>query len=165
MLVAGVAAALVVGSSDKLKPKAKTAQQQIVNTACGPYRKDGVMTINNQPISVEIAYTAASKAKGLGGRPCIQPNQGMLFDFGKDGHYAIWMKDMKFPIDVIWISSEHKIAAITIDFKPSTYDNQNPQKSVRWGNQIPARYVLEVKANTAKQLHLALGMLVHFQKS
>lgn len=122
------------------------------------------MTINNHRFNVEIDYTAQAKAKGLGGRPCIQPDQGMLFDFGKDGHYAIWMKDMNFPIDVIWIDSEHKIAAIEIDFQPSTYDKQNPEKSERRINQNPARYVLEVKANTAKDLHLALGTQVYFQK-
>lgn len=166
-MVAGLTAALVVGSSDNSKPKTNTAHQN-VNAGCGPYRKDGVVSINGRFFNVETVGRTADLVKGLSGRPCILPNWGMLFDFHKEGQYAIWMKDMKFPIDVIWISSQnsvHKIVAITIDFKPSTYNYNDPKKSVRWGNQIPARYVLELKANTAKDLHLALGTPVHFQKS
>lgn len=161
LLAGGITAALVVGVKDTKKqaPRVTTAQ------GCGPYRKDGIMTINNHQFNVEIAYTEAAKIKGLGGRPCIQADQGMLFDFGKDGHYFIWMKDMKFPIDVIWIGSNHKVAAAEIDFKPSTYNYKKPEKSERRVNQIPARYVLEVKANTSKTLHLEIGTPVHFQKT
>ncbi len=161
VLVGGVAAAIAIGGSDTQKKAPAIASV----SACGPYRKDGIISIDNHQFDVEIAYSAAAKAKGLGGRPCILPNEGMLFDFGKDGHYAIWMKDMNFPIDVIWIDSSHRIAAIDIDFKPSTYNKQHPEKSQKSVNQLPARYVLEVKANTAKDLRLGLGIPVHFQKA
>lgn len=121
------------------------------------------MTINGQPINIEIAYTQQAKTKGLGGRPCIEPNWGMLFDLGKDGQYSFWMKDMKFPIDIVWINSAHKVAAIRPDVEPSTYHSKNPYFIN--DSQHPARYVLEIKANQYKQLQLDIGTLVHFQKT
>lgn len=153
----GVIVALLVGSGVKPKSETKTSQQT-ANTACGHYRKDGVVTINGHQINVEIAYDSKAKIKGLSGRQCIEPNWGMLFDFGHDGQYAIWMKDMKFPIDVIWISSEHNVSAIEANFLPSSY----PEKRA---NQQPARYVLEIKAKQAKEFDINLGTLVHFQKA
>lgn len=120
------------------------------------------MTLNNNKINVEIAATDAAKIKGLGGRPCIPADQGMLFDFGRDGRYAIWMKDMKFPIDVIWITNSHRIAAMEVDFRPQTYNYQQPDKSEKRANQIPARYVLEIKANRSNEMKLQLGQTVNF---
>src|SRR3954468_5145585 len=104
-----IAAAVAFGGGDKSpsKQKSKSKPAQVVNTSCGPYRKDGVVTINSQQINVETVAGSKELTKGLSGRPCIEPGWGMLFDFGRDGQYAIWMKDMKFPIDVAWIDSTH----------------------------------------------------------
>jgi uncharacterized membrane protein (UPF0127 family) len=157
LIIIVVGAALLFGS-DKPEPKPKTTPANVVNTSCGPYRKDGVVTINGSQINVETVAGTKDLEKGLSGRPCIESDWGMLFDFGRDGQYAIWMKDMKFPIDVIWINSAHNIVAIEADFQPSSY----PEKRA---NQSPARYVLEVKANLSKELNLSLGQLVSFHKS
>jgi uncharacterized membrane protein (UPF0127 family) len=165
LIIIGIVIALVIGGSDKSKPKPQSNNSATVNTSCGPYRKEGIVTIGSHEINVETAAGAKELAEGLSGRPCIAANWGMLFDFGHDGRYAIWMKDMKFPIDVIWISSSHKIAAIEIDFQPSTYNKQKPDQSERRENQIPARYVLEVKANLSKDLNLSLGQSVQFHKN
>jgi uncharacterized membrane protein (UPF0127 family) len=156
LIIIGVIAALLVGGSEKPKSQAKTPTE-VADTECGPYRKDGIVTINGHRINVEIAYDDKAKTKGLSGRPCIGSNWGMLFDFSQDGQYAIWMKDMKFPIDVIWISSEHNVSAVEVNFTPSSY----PEKRA---NQQPARYVLELKANQSKEFDINLGTLVHFQK-
>jgi uncharacterized membrane protein (UPF0127 family) len=157
-LIAGLAVILiviaaVVTGDEKAKPK--TQHNSAPVTACGPYRTDVVVRIKGEAFDTEIAKNAQEFAKGLGGRPCILPNQAMLFPFTKEGHYAFWMKDMKFPIDVIWINAAHKVAAIEIDFQPSTYPE-------RRGNQQPAQYVLEVKANRTKELNIDLGTPVAF---
>jgi uncharacterized protein len=142
-LVAIVAIAVLTSGDQQPKPVAQ-------NSACGPYRTDKIVTINGQTFNTEIASSDAAKGKGLSGRPCILPNQAMLFPFSKDGHYSFWMQDMKFPIDVVWITSGHKIAAIEGDFQPSSYPE-------RRGNKLPAQYVLEVKANRMQQLGASIG--------
>lgn len=158
LVIVGIVIALIAGGSQKPKPAPKPTKSVTVNTSCGPYRKDGFVTVNGSQINVETVAGTQALEKGLSGRPCIESNWGMLFDFGRDGQYAIWMKDMKFPIDVAWISSAHKVVALEIDFKPSTYPE-------RRANQAPARYVLEIGANKSKELKMDIGTPVHFQKS
>jgi len=151
VLVAVVAAALIIGPSET-KNKNQVSQ---AGGVCGVYRHDSQVRINGKTFDVELPRNPDAFAKGLGGRPCITDSEGMLFRFTKPGQYSFWMKDMKFPIDIIWIGADYKVAAVEIDEKPSTY----PDKFV---NQKPAQFVLEVKANTSKQLKIEIGTPVTF---
>ncbi len=151
-IVVAVIVALTIGGS---KPKTSTLSKNTVNTACGPYRNDGSVVINGQKITIEIAKDSQEFDKGLAGRPCIPANQGMFFAFNRAGQYPFWMKGMKFPIDIIWITSAHRVAAIEINESPKTY----PDKFV---NKAPAQYVLELKANRSTELNLKIGTTVVF---
>jgi uncharacterized membrane protein (UPF0127 family) len=156
VLLAIVVGALLIGdSSAKPKPKEEVANNTI-QTACGPYRNDKTVTIGSTNIKAEVPKNSTEFAKGLGGRPCILPDQGMLFAFTQPGHYPFWMKSMKFPVDIIWISTDHKVAAMEINESPSTY----PDKFVNRDNL--AQYVLELKANRAQELNLGLGSVISF---
>lgn len=59
--------------------------------------------LNGQVISLEIAQTAEDKSRGLSGRNELVKGTGMIFVY--DGYYQpkFWMKDMNFPIDIIWL--------------------------------------------------------------
>jgi len=135
------------------KPQSKNTAAVSV---CGPYRNDKTVTINGQQIQAEIASSATERQKGLSGRPCILPNQAMLFTFSQPGHYSFWMKDMKFPIDIAWISPDKKVVGLEIDVEPSTYPDSFVNKDQ------PAQYVLELKANRSKTLNINLGTPVKF---
>lgn len=126
-------------------------------TCSEPYRTDETLTIEGKKFNVEVASDRAEMQNGLGGRECLGSNQAMLFVFSREGQYGFWMKDMKFPIDVIWISADKKIAAIEKNFTPDTY----PENAVNEKDK-PALYVLEVKAGTADELKLKLGDPVSF---
>jgi uncharacterized membrane protein (UPF0127 family) len=143
---------VVATTKDEPKPKAAKAP----TSACGPYRNDGNVVINGQKIDIEATKTSAEFEKGLAGRPCILPNQGMFFAFSKPGQYPFWMKGMKFPIDIVWIGADHKVAAVEVDEQPSTYP------ASKFVNKLPAQYVLELKANRSKELHMKIGTPVQF---
>lgn len=128
-----------------------------LNSPCGQYRSDKVVTIGSAKFNAEVAFTQAQKVTGLAGRPCIGPNQAMLFDFGKPAQYEIWMKDMKFPIDIVWISTDHNVVGFYNGVKPSTYPDRFVNKP-----DSPAQYVLELRANRADQLHINIGTPVKF---
>jgi uncharacterized protein len=149
-LAAGLAAIIVfhVGGT---APKSS-----ISTSACGPYRTDKTVQIDGQQIKAEIARNSVEFETGLGGRPCILPDQAMLFIFRAPDRYPFWMKGMKFPIDIVWITANFKVAAIEVDEQPSTYP------ASKFVNQIPAQYVLELKANRSKELHMAIGTPVGF---
>jgi uncharacterized membrane protein (UPF0127 family) len=150
LLAAVVAAALL------LHEPAKPKQVPVQETACGVYRDDKTVAIDTAKIKVEEVKTQTQREKGLSGRPCIEPDRGMLFVFDHPGQYAIWMKDMRFPIDIVWISAGHKTVGLEVNVAPSTYPDRFVNKDQ------PAQYVLELKANRAKELNIGLGTTINF---
>jgi uncharacterized membrane protein (UPF0127 family) len=143
----------IVTSGGSTSSKNNTAP----TTACGPYRTDRVVTINHQVFNTEAASSSDEFAIGLSGRPCILPDQAMLFAFKQPGQYPFWMKGMKFPIDIIWISPGNRVVASDVNVQPSTY----PQKFVNQKSR-PAQYVLEIKANLSRELGIDIDTPVSF---
>ncbi|MBX4190574.1 DUF192 domain-containing protein [Candidatus Saccharibacteria bacterium] len=156
LVIVAVGAALILGGSeDNKKPKTQQTPSTAYNSACGVYRNDKTITINGAAFKAEAAKKKDEFAKGLSGRPCILPDQALLLTYTKPLRIGIWMKDMKFPIDVVWITKDHKVAAVEVDFQPSTYPETR-------GNQILAQYVLELKANRTRELNIDIGTPVSF---
>lgn len=127
-----------------------------VNSKCGAYRNDKTLRIGSTDIQAELAQSTAERDMGLGGRPCIEQNQGMLFIFKQPGHYSFWMKDMRFPIDIVWIGADHKVAGLETNVQPSTYPDRFINK------QNLAQYVLELQADRANSLKIDIGTPVSF---
>jgi uncharacterized membrane protein (UPF0127 family) len=42
----------------------------------------------------------------------LKENEAMLFVFQQSARHSFWMKDMKFPIDIIWLDSDEKVVYI-----------------------------------------------------
>lgn len=66
-------------------------------------QKTSAVRINGKVFNVEIVEKQSDLQKGLGGREAMCENCGMLFKFPDPGSYSFWMKDMKFPLDIVWI--------------------------------------------------------------
>ncbi|MDD5555587.1 MAG: DUF192 domain-containing protein [Candidatus Paceibacterota bacterium] len=64
------------------------------------------ITINDDIFKTEIAFFPEEMEKGLSQRDSLEENQGMLFVFLNPRRPVFWMKDMKFPLDVLWIRGE-----------------------------------------------------------
>lgn len=62
------------------------------------------LSIDSATFNVEIASTSLEQTRGLSFRPSLAPNAGMLFIFSAGSVQTFWMKDMNFPLDMIWIS-------------------------------------------------------------
>ena len=123
---------------------------------CG-FRIDKTASINSHTVNAEVASTPAARQQGLSGRKCINQNEGMLFVFDQPGSYSFWMKDMNFPIDIIWIDANHHVVTVKSNVNPSTY----PQSFV---NSNPAQYVIEIKAGRAQALGITNGTLIKFNQ-
>ena len=63
------------------------------------------LKVGNTAFTVEIASTTIAQARGLSYRADLGENQGMLFVFSRPAIQNFWMKDMNFPIDMIWIGA------------------------------------------------------------
>jgi uncharacterized membrane protein (UPF0127 family) len=62
-----------------------------------------VMIAGRVRLTVEVARTPAEQVRGLSGRPSLTPGTGMLFVYDRPQPVSIWMKDMRFPLDILWI--------------------------------------------------------------
>ena len=155
VIVAGAVTLVFVTHNSGKNTKTATTKPQQPEENCGPYRSDRDVKIGGETITAETANSLAESQKGLGGRPCIPKNRGMLFGFTKPGYYAFWMKDMKFPIDIVWIDSQHKVVGAIRNLSPKTYPHT-------FKNDSPAQYVLELKANRSKELNINSGTVINF---
>lgn len=61
------------------------------------------VTVGSAVFSAEVARTAIEQARGLSFRAGLGQNDGMVFLFGSSTVRYFWMKDMNFPLDMIWI--------------------------------------------------------------
>lgn len=129
-----------------LKLPANTASQ-IQNTK--------IMKVADKTINVEIATTEEEHAKGLSGRDSLTTDHGMIFVMKKDSMPSFWMKDMKFPIDIIWIN-DSEVVDIADNIPPAAagaVGNDLP----RYKSQKPIDYVLEVKEGFIKTNGIKVG--------
>ena len=117
-------------------------------------RHDTVMSLPETKLDVEIVSTKEEVEQGLSGRISMQEKEGMFFVFPSMGEYSFWMKDMNFPLDLVWISDEGRVVSISSDVATSTY----PKKIFK--NDAYAKYVLEMNAGTARKFGLFLGTSV-----
>lgn len=115
------------------------------------------LTFNTEDIESEIVRSFAAKTLGLSGRDSLAPNTGMLFVFTETRNPEIWMKDMKFAIDIIFISKEGVVVAIFENATPESY-YEKPPKTFK--TLEGARYVLEVPAGTVQDARFKVGMTI-----
>lgn len=100
---------------------------------------DSVVSIRSFSIPVEIAKNPTTRAKGLSGRSSILPGHGMLFVFEQSGRHPFWMKNMFFPLDLLWIDSRGTVIDITENVPPESFPTQ-------FQSVLPVRFVLEIPA-------------------
>jgi uncharacterized membrane protein (UPF0127 family) len=101
--------------------------------------------IKDTCFAVEIADTPDSRSLGLMGRHSLDEGTGMLFVFDEEGNHSFWMKDMRFPIDIVWISADMDVVYISSYTQPC--DLLEPCPSIT--PPAKAMYVLEVGAGKA----------------
>lgn len=65
-----------------------------------------VLKINDTELTVDIVKSPQAIAKGLSGRESLCENCGMLFEFPDYQIRYFWMKEMQFPLDIIWVKDD-----------------------------------------------------------
>lgn len=112
------------------------------------------VTVGDIAIRAEVAETPAARERGLSGRSGLGEGEGMLFRFTTPDIYVFWMKDMRFPIDIIWISGD-RVADITENALPPAA-GALPQ----YYPKFPVDAVLEVRAGFARAYGITPGSSV-----
>jgi uncharacterized membrane protein (UPF0127 family) len=107
--------------------------------------------ISNASVRAEIADTQSKMIEGLMSKKTLPDNEGMLFIFNDESRHGIWMMNMNFPIDIIWIDKDLKIIDIAEDAQPCKFNCPIYKPDSK------ALYVLEVNSGFVSKNKLQTG--------
>nr|WP_299070277.1 DUF192 domain-containing protein [uncultured Allomuricauda sp.] len=154
--------ALFIGSV-LLLGSCKTDSKKEIKTETISFTKEGELTILKQEtdsltalFNIEIAESEYETQTGLMYRESMEENQGMLFIFPDVAMHSFYMKNTQFPLDIIYIDENLKIASFQKDAKPY---NESGLSS-----KVPVKYVFEINAGLSEKLGLEIGDVVSFTK-
>ncbi len=110
---------------------------------------------------VELALTAEEIGRGLSGRDFLTPGSGMLFVFVPRVARYFWMFEMRFPLDIVWISAECAVVDVTASI-PAPAPETPVSELPLYSPSSSAGYVLEINAGEAGLQGIEIGDAVRF---
>jgi uncharacterized membrane protein (UPF0127 family) len=117
-------------------------------------------TIGGISFDLEVAADDESLANGLSNRIQLPQQAGMLFVFPDEDIWTFWMKDVLFPVDVMFIDRNGTIIDIqTMQTQPGMPED----RLIRYPSAAPALFALEINAGLADQFGFQVGMQVQFE--
>lgn len=114
-----------------------------------------IVKVRGSTILAEVARDPSSRAQGLGRRNSLPEEEGMLFVFAESSYPSIWMKDMGFALDILWIRNG-KIVDLEENAPPPS-PGVRPESLPIYTPDVPARLVLEANAGFAKKFKVNIG--------
>ena len=103
-------------------------------------------------LRVKVVSTPREISRGLMYRDSLEEGTGMLFILGTETRRGFWMKNMKFPIDVLWISSDGRVVHVEHSV-PACREDPCPG----YAPSEKAKYVLETRANFTAENGIGVG--------
>lgn len=111
------------------------------------------VTVRNATFIVDVAITAKEKEIGLGYRESLAAGHGMLFVYDHKEIYSYWMRNMKFPIDIVWIDDR-----TIVDITKNVPVSGKPLSELPIYHPIvPVDKVLELPAGTSDRVGIIIG--------
>ncbi|MEE9593944.1 MAG: DUF192 domain-containing protein [Candidatus Hydrothermarchaeales archaeon] len=107
---------------------------------------------NGAKVNVEVVKEPLEITTGLMFRDKLGKDKGMLFSYGYDDRHTIWMKNMKFSIDILWIDSTNRVVHVAGNVEPCV-----KEPCPVYIPSADSRYVLEVNANFAEENEIIPG--------
>jgi len=118
--------------------------------------KSTQISVKGQNFNVELAETSQEKQIGLSKTDNLAENEGMLFVFDEADYYSFWMRDMQFPIDIIFING-NKVTTIISNALPPSETNGS---LTTFQPKVKSDKVLEVNAGIAKKYKIEEGSII-----
>ena len=106
----------------------------------------GTIKIDGIVLEVQIADTDPRRARGLMFQEQLPLDEGMLFVWDAADKRSIWMLNMQFPLDIIWIDDANKVVFIEKNVPICKTALETVTCPSYKGGSKDAKYVLEVTA-------------------
>ena len=143
-------------AGSELSPETATAAVQSSPGIEGP-----VVRVGKAAFPVELALTAEQRSQGLSSRETLPSGTGMLFVYQQERQYRFWMKEMRFPLDMVWVGADCTVVDLTLG-APIPEPDQTLEQLPRFSPVRPAQYVLEINVGESVAGDIKPGDLVEF---
>ena len=151
---------LLMGLGCSVAEREPMASESVVQPVVQP--EEAIVRIGDAAFSVDLAVLPEERQQGLSGREFMAESSGMLFVFEEESQLHFWMKEMMFPLDIIWIDAQCQLLEVAENVPrppPGTSNSEIP----RVQSPSPALYVLEINAGMAAGAGLSAGDAVRFE--
>jgi hypothetical protein len=109
-------------------------------------------------LQAEVMIEQQDLGMGLMYRPSLAEDRGMLFVFPVVDFPGIWMKNCKFPIDIVWLDEQKRVVHLAESVPPCKAEPCPVYEPLR-----KAAYVVELNAGQARREQIALGATLSFE--
>ncbi|MFT5281071.1 MAG: uncharacterized membrane protein (UPF0127 family) [Flavobacteriaceae bacterium] len=79
------------------------------------------VSIDNHQFQMTLSDIQGKRTAGLSGTEKLEEDEGMLFVFDRSDYHGIWMKDMNYALDILWLDCDKNIITIRENISPATY--------------------------------------------
>jgi hypothetical protein len=125
--------------------------------ARNPKFKKKEIIIGKKKMTAFLADTPRKMTVGLMFRNSIKTNECMIFVFPDDGPHPIWMRNMKFPIDIVWYDRDKRVVDVVEAARPAGRFEFSSYRS-----KEPSRYVIEFNAGFVKKNRIKINDVAKF---
>lgn len=116
------------------------------------------VAINGKQWAVETVSEPKEMLLGLSGRVSLPAGQGMFFVFNDLAERTFWMKDMRFPLDIVWIRND-EVVGVSYDAMP-----EGPEPRNFYYSKLPVNRVLEINNGEAMKFNIKIGDKVKYNE-
>jgi len=125
------------------------------------YWPRALVKIGGRELKVLVAEGARHRYQGLSNKKSFGNYDGMLFVFPERAQHTMVMRQMNFPIDIIWIDGE-KIIDIAPNAPPEA--GRAEQELRPYFARAVSTLVLELPAGFAKEKNLRVGDVIQVEQ-
>jgi uncharacterized membrane protein (UPF0127 family) len=108
-------------------------------------------------LQVEVMVKDEDRAMGLMFRPSLPEDRGLLFVFEQEDFHTFWMKNCRFPIDMVWLDGEKRVVHVAQGVPPC-----KEEPCPLYAPMRKASFVLELNAGQARREKATIGSRLNF---
>jgi uncharacterized membrane protein (UPF0127 family) len=105
----------------------------------------------------EVMISDPDRARGLMFRDELARDRALIFVFEDVGFHGIWMKNCRFPIDILWLDEAQRVVHLAEAVPPCAKDPCPVYEPMQ-----RAAYVIEMNAKQAREEKAVVGSTVTF---
>ena len=115
---------------------------------------------SGKELHAELMQTDEERARGLMFRDALPQDRALLFVFEDSSFHAFWMKNCRFPIDIVWLDSQRRVVHVAERVPACRRDPCPSYRPLR-----RALYVVEMNAGQAEREQVRVGAVIEFTRA